>query len=258
MSNLQSLQNKFQHYLMHDTPGIERLIIGTENVPIATRLGVYQNAYRLRLLEALASNYPCLQTYIGEEEFHRIGHEYITAHPSSYRSIRWFGDQFPDFLLTHYIDRYPCLAELAEFEWKMTQAFDEADITPFKMEQMATIPPDAWGNMRFTAHPSLHQMHFFWNVVSLWEALANKETTPSPQKNPASSSWILWRQDYIIRFYGLAPEESWAINGMIAGLTFGELCEGLCTFIAPDEVGMRAASLLKGWIQSGILTNITS
>lgn len=257
MSNLQDLQDKFQHYLMHGTPGIKPLIIGTQKVPIATRLGVYQNAYRLRLLESLGINYPCLQAYIGEKEFRRIGNDYINTHPSPYRSIRWFGDLLPNFLLTHYSDEYPYLAELAEFEWKMTLTFDAADIPPFKMEQMATIPPDAWGNMRFTPHPSLYQMDFFWNIVSIWEALANKEKAPSLQKNTLASSWILWRQDYINRFYGLTPDEAWVINGMINGLTFGELCEGLCAFIAPEEVGMRAASLLKGWLQAGLLTDIT-
>jgi hypothetical protein len=256
MSNLHSLQEKFQNYLLTDKLSLDHLIAGTHKVPVATRLGVYQNAYHSRLLESLAINYPCLKTYIGEDEFHRIGNGYINAHPSSYRSIRWFGDQFPAFILSHHIDEYPCLAEFAEFEWKMTLAFDAADITPFKMGQMATIPPEAWGSMRFRAHPSLHQMHFFWNTVALWEALANKENCPSPQKNDVASSCILWRQEYITRYYGLTPDESWAINAMITGLTFGELCEGLCDFIAPEEVGMRAAGFLKGWIQSGLLTDI--
>ena len=43
---------------------------------------------------------------------------------------------------------------------------------------------------------------------------------------------------------------------MINGLTFGEICEGLCQWIAEDNAGVHAASLLKGWITTGLISNV--
>jgi hypothetical protein len=43
---------------------------------------------------------------------------------------------------------------------------------------------------------------------------------------------------------------------MIQGLSFGELCEGLCQWVPVEEVGMRAATYLKNWIQKGMLSKL--
>lgn len=255
-TSLCNVQNNFQNYLLHGQIDIQPSIIGTEKVPVVTRLAIYRDAYQARLLESLASNYPALKTYLGFEEFQKIGCAYTNAHPSLYRSIRWFGNELTNYLTHYYDNQYPYLAELAEFEWKMTLAFDAADTDVVKLEQMAVIPADTWANMRFTPHPSLQRMNFFWNVSSIWQSIMAEEEPESPVRNSAPTPWILWRNDYINRFYALSDDESWAIDGMKRGLTFGELCEGLCSFVSEEEVGMRAATLLKNWIQSGLLSEI--
>ncbi len=98
-------------------------------------------------------------------------------------------------------------------------------------------------------------MNFNWNVVEIWEALSHERKAPKAQKITAAT-WILWRQDYLTRFYTRAVDEAWALVALKNGAHFGELCEGLCKWLDEEEVGMRAASLLKGWIQSGIIASI--
>ena len=138
----------------------------------------------------------------------------------------------------------------------MTLSFDASDEEIVKIEQMAAIPPDAWANMRFKPHASLQLMDFAWNCVNLWEAISNEEQPEKATKSENIVSWVLWRKDYMNRFYSLTAEEAWALDALIKGATFGELCEGLCEWCDEQEVGMRAASLLKGWIQSGLLAEI--
>lgn len=58
------------------------------------------------------------------------------------------------------------------------------------------------------------------------------------------------------RFYSLEQDEAWAIDSMLKELTFGELCEGLCQWHHEDTVGMKAATLLKNWIQAGLISEI--
>ena len=261
MNGLHDLQDKFQSYLLHDQisaeAAIQESVVHTEKVPATTRLAIYKEAYQARLVDALASNYPCISAYLGLEEFQQLSFSYMNNHPSTYRSIRWFGDKLVDYLIQNPKEQYPFLAELAEFEWKMTLSFDAMDSDAFKIEQMAGIPAEQWGNMQFIPHPSLQSMHFFWNVVALWQSITNKKEPESLVKNSSPTSWILWRSDYVNRFCPLSEEESWAVNAMMNGITFGELCEGLCQWNEEDQVGMRAASLLKGWIQSGLVNSIT-
>lgn len=256
MTDLVNLQDRFQNYLLKGQVGIQQSIVNPEKVSAAKRLDIYLDAYRTRLIEALASNYPILKIYLGSELFQKIANEYLQQHPSSYRSIRWFGDMLADFLSNYEGDNHPYLAEFAQFEWSLALTFDAADAEVIKMEQMATIPAEAWGSMQLIPHPSLHRINLFWNVIPIWQAISEERLADELVKNVKPAPWVMWRRDYVSRFYSLAEDESWAMDAMIKGLNFGEICTGLCEWVDEQEVGLRAASFLKGWIQSGLISKI--
>lgn len=256
MSELLRLQEQLQHFLLTGDAEISQAILPTKAVSTETRLSIYRNAYVLRLIESLTTNYPCLYAYLGTEAFNQLAQAYITAHPSAYRSIRWFGDVFAEFIKKYYSNN-PHLAELADFEWKMTLAFDAADATVVRIEDMAQVPAEAWANLRFTLHSSVQRINYCWNAISLWQALAHDEALPELQQNSASTAWVLWRSPtYLIQFHSLVPEEAWALDALLQGVSFAELCEGLCQWLTPEEVGMGAASYLKGWIQRGMVAQL--
>ncbi|KTD10933.1 hypothetical protein Lgra_1899 [Legionella gratiana] len=256
MTDLLHLQKQFQQFLLSGQSDIYDSIIQTELVSVDTRLGIYRDAYKLRLIECLSSNFPSLHTYLGSEQFDEVALHYVNAYPSSYRSIRWFGDLLPDFIKSQY-PQYPHLAELADFEWKMSLAFDAADAQVVRVEDMAAVPPDAWAGLQFILHPSLHRINYMCNTIPLWQALTHDQKLPELQQSSEPTAWVLWRKpEYILQFYSLSCEEAWALDNLLQGMSFGSLCEGLCQWIDPEEVGMRAASYLKGWIQNGMLSQL--
>lgn len=255
MNNLADLQENFQNYLLSGQSDIEQFIVSTKSVSAFKRLSIYKEAYQARLIECLGSNFPCLKIHVGDEKFAELGIAYMNEHPSTYRSVRWFGDKFADFLNQYEGNQFPYLSELAQFEWKMTLTFDAPDHPALPIEQMASVPGDAWSRMILIPHPSLQRLNFHWNVVSLWQSIANEKLLEPLVENSTTESWVLWRIDYINRFYLLSANEAWAMDAMISGATFGEMCEGLCQWFPEEEVGLRAASLLKGWIQSGLLAD---
>ncbi|WED43586.1 DNA-binding domain-containing protein [Legionella cardiaca] len=253
MNKLLDLQEQFQNYLLNGQSNIKQGIVDSEKIPATLRLNIYLDAYRTRLLECLANNYPVFKNYVGSESFYEMGNDYLEKNPSSYRSIRWFGDNFSHYLKTQ---EKHALAELAEFEWGLTLAFDAADAPVLTIEEMAAISPDCWANMTFTPHPSLQQVHFYWNIVPIWQAVANEQQPENLIENTKSVSWVIWRSNYLSRFYSLTEDEAWAINAMLQGASFGEICAGLCEWFSEEEVGLQAASLLKSWIQSGLIAKI--
>ncbi|MDR3441807.1 MAG: DNA-binding domain-containing protein [Legionella sp.] len=258
MTELLNLQNQFQEFLLSGQCAIHDSIVETELVPVETRLAIYRDAYVLRLIECLNANFPFLSAYLGTDEFNQLARAYIAQHPSSYRSIRWFGDGLADFV-SNYYPQYPHLAELTAFEWKMTLAFDAAEAQRVQIEDMAAVPPYAWADLHFVLHPSVHLLSYFWNAIPLWQALAHDEALPDLQKNTEANTWVLWRsEEYLIQFYSLSKEEAWALDTLAQGRTFADLCEGLCEWLPEAEVGMRAASYLKNWIQKGILSKLVS
>lgn len=257
MNGLAQLQNKFQEYLQNVNDDMQENILGTEKVSVETRLSIYKNAYYSRLIEALQSTYPVLNKYLGEEAFEVIMLEYIHHRPSTYRSIRWFGDQLDIFLADHLeYQASPYLSELAKFEWTMSQVFDSANADSILLEEIGKIPPALWENMRFYLHPSVRLVHLKWNVVAIWQALSDDEKPMVPKENEVAVSWITWRKDLISQFCSMPNDEAWAVNAMSQGKSFGEICEGLCQWRKEEDAPMYAASLLKGWVIAGLISKV--
>src|SRR5690242_17143101 len=94
------LQRDLQAHVLRGSNQIESQIDSTESVSSSTRLAIYADAYRLRLIEALESNYPVLAQLLGTDQFATIARYYIEAHPSQHYSIRWFGHRLAEFLNT--------------------------------------------------------------------------------------------------------------------------------------------------------------
>ena len=237
---------------MQSDLAIQKDIISTEKVSANIRLKIYSDAYQSRLVEALASNYPILQTYLGDEHFEELSHAYINKYPSHFRSIRWFGDQLEHFLMEHPdYHTFPYLAELAKLEWTMTLTFDAADSCLVEIEDMMNLSPESWVDMRLIAHPSTRLVNFSWNVVQIWQ-----DSSQKPEKNQTPTSWIFWRKDLVNQYCSLPIDEAFALDAMLKGMTFGEICEGLCQWIDEQKAAERAASLLKGWISSGLIAEV--
>ena len=257
MNTLQDLQSDFQTFLLHGREDIRTQVVGTDKVSAEQRLAIYYDAYRLRLLEALDSNYPVLHAWIGDDEFEKLGLAYLTAHPSTHFSIRYFGPELAHFLAAAatYRDK-PFLSEMARFEWTMTVAFDAPDSALIQLEDMATIAPEAWPGLRFQMQDSVHRLNLEWNVPVIWKAINTEQVPEEPRRSEHPTSWLLWRQDLKTYFRSLSVDEAWALDATVNGGTFAMICEGLCEWIDAQHVAAHAAGLLKQWITDGLIRSI--
>lgn len=254
MSQLATLQSQFQAAILTGNQDILPSIIATPNLGACARFAIYEHAYQERLIEVLTSHYPQLHSLLGDDDFANLSTTYIKANPSTHYSVRWFGHDFAGHLAVTKKDM-PYLAELAEFEWKLGLAFDSSEAPILALDTIANLPASSWGTMRFTPHPSLQRINCHWSVIPYWKSV-QEQLSPLPFKEYAQTSpWIIWRQDLVNKFYSIAADEAVAIDALIAGLSFGSICETLYQWHDEEDIGMRAATLLKGWIQLGLLSN---
>jgi hypothetical protein len=151
MNNLQNLQTAFKCYLLEGDAEIAAHIVSTPALNSDTRLAIYGNAYRSRLVEALANDYPALQYLLGEGDFSQLCLDYIKTYPSHYTSLRWFGQDLVQFLENseNYCSQ-PHLAELAKFEWAFIDAFDAEDCNVLSVDDVAKVASELWSELRFT------------------------------------------------------------------------------------------------------------
>jgi hypothetical protein len=254
MSALYSLENDFQSFLLTDTADIEKRVVGTERVPIATRLAIYGNAYRARLAETLEAHYPALLALLGAEDFDNLCSAYIDAHDSHFRSIRFYGGDLGALLASHPdYKSAPAFAELARWEWAMTEVFDAADAAPIGAQALGQVAPEHWAGLTFDLHPSLRRLDLNWNAPPLWKALTDDRPAPEASSQQDPVAWFLWRRELQIFFRPLAAPEAQALDAVRAGQSFGEVCVALCASCSEEEAPARAAGYLREWVESGMI-----
>jgi hypothetical protein len=256
-TRLRQLQRDLQRHLLGESSPIADAIVDAPPLPIADRLGIYRNAYRARLIEALDDTYPVLHALLGDEVFVALGEEFVAAHPSVHRSIRWYGSELSEFLrqCPPYAEQ-PILAELALLEWTLAEVFDAADAESKPRAALSAIGASAWSELHFEFHPSLRRLHLHWNTTAVWQAMSHDETPPDPVCAEHPVPWLLWRQNLQNYFRSMTADEAAALDVGRNGGNFGEICESLAEWLPEDEIPLRAASLLGSWADSGIIVSI--
>lgn len=251
MSALEALQAAFQGDLLGRDTGVLERLRPTSKASVETLIGVYRDAYILRLIEALSDDCPAVLRQLGDDGFAALTRAYAAAHPSRQPSIRWFGARLPDFLreAEPWAGR-PWLAELAAFERALRDAFDAEDATPIGLDAMAAVPPEAWPGLRLRFLPSLRRLDLGWSVVRAWQ----DERAPEPLEAPLA--WAVWRPALVTEYRSLEPDEAWALDAAASGASFAELCEGLLQWHAPETAPARAAGLLRAWLDHRMLAAV--
>ncbi len=257
MKQLAAVEARFQENVLTGNPAINGEIEGHSEEFRNTRLAIYRDAYRLRLIEVLGTDYEVLHAYLGDELFNALAGDYIAARPSTFRNVRWFGGKLAEFLgaAPRYAE-HPELAELAQFEWSLGQAFDSRDEDAVRFEEVAAVPPEAWAELRFRPHPSLRRMELRTNAVAIWKDISNEGHSCAPETLPGPVAWAVWRKQHSPFFRSLENDEAWALKAMLSHASFGEICAGLCEWVAEEQAAARAAGMLRGWVEEGWIAEL--
>lgn len=255
MSALQKMQHRFMDYLLDEST---EMLEGIESTPMCSakgRLDIYAIAYRLRLKEAITTDYGQLASYLGDERFDKLMDHYIDKFPSHTTNLRYFSVNLPELIrdnaeYTHIAELY----ELACIERAFADSFDAKDLQFATMDDLATLPEQAWGTLSFKFQKSVQILWLEHNSFPIWKALAEQEIPPKAEK-ASSLAWILWRRSDLISHYRVLATAEVAILALaMQGENFAVMCEKLLDFYNEEETPMKAISFLQSWIAEEMLT----
>src|SRR5258706_10996091 len=122
----------------------ERVVAPSSRLSGLERVAIYHEAYRARLVECLADDYPALQHALGEPSFETLCHAYITEHPSRSPNLNSFGRRMSDFCRTRNEPLAAFAADLAALEWAMVDVVHAAPAEWLPGVTHSTIPPKEW------------------------------------------------------------------------------------------------------------------
>jgi hypothetical protein len=91
------------------------------------------------------------------------------------------------------------------------------------------------------------------NAAAIWSALAADEMPPPVRQLPETASLLIWRDGFTPRFRTIDPVERGAVERMLAGGSFTDLCAALVEDMGETGGVAQAGALLGQWVGDGLI-----
>jgi hypothetical protein len=256
--DLQGTEHAFQDGLLGRSQDILRALRGNARESAATMFGIYRNAYWARLIEALGNDFSGLKTLMGDATFDTMARAYIAKHPSQHPSIRWAGRHLAEFLASEapYRDE-PWFTDMARFDWALAFAFDAVDAPAASPADLVGVPPEFWGGIRLAFHPTLDAFRIATPVDEARPRLLDDPGIRLDRTARCDRAIMAWRIEHDVKFRAIDPLEFSALQAMQGGASFGDLCELVAKEVNPETAPLRAAQILQGWLEWGIVATVS-
>ncbi|MBV8938401.1 MAG: putative DNA-binding domain-containing protein [Alphaproteobacteria bacterium] len=152
-------------------------------LPREAQLRVYSEGYRVRLIQAVRTDYPAFAEILGEASFQALALDYIAAHPPAHFNL----DRYPHGFAAYAQTRVPPFAaELARLEGAIAEAFMAEAGAPLPPAALAGLSPEAFGALRLPLRGGVRLLAFAYPVHAWLEAqregksaAANMEEKPN-------------------------------------------------------------------------------
>ena len=235
-------------------PGPDELITPSSRLTAAQRLGIYADAYFLRLRDVLAGDFVSLVWLLGDETFSELARRYLTACPSESYSLNFLGDRLPEWLegaegleeLTVDSQRREgvadaagtplcreLLVDLARVELAMSQVVDRPEVSPLDSDALARLDLSDAETLRLSTVPAL-ELIACRHAVNPTITAARHEEAELPSLSSQPSWVVVCRQDYVVARIDLSHFEFELLSCLRSGATLADSIERAAATPADD------------------------
>lgn len=226
-------------------------VVGDARGSAARRVQVYATMYRLRIAEALESQFPRVARVLGPEAFGAAAVAFVAEVPSRHPSLREIGRGFAAWLAQNHEDAR--LAPLARLEWARADVFDLADEAVLIVDALRVLPPEQFAELPLRLIDAHRLVDADAGTLDLWRRSGDGGNERS-EPIEAGGGALVWRQDVAVYHRGVSLLEREALEAVAAGTTFGSICEQLAAGREDGEAAAQAFTWLSSWVLDGLLT----
>ena len=258
MSALQAIQQQMLQAVLAEKTPTACTICSDDIADVESRLAIYRHGYRIRLRDALRTEFSGLQCMVGQR-FDALLDKYIDAHPSEHYNIRWYGSGVAAFLdyARPWRDK-PHLAEMARLDWAISTAFDAANETSVGMAELSSVPPDAWANLQLLVQENLQLLAGLYNVDAFRRAADNGAPRPRLRRFDQAHHVMVWRKGTTVHYRKLDHDEWPVLAATMRGEPFASLCVTLAQHHDESAAMPRMVALLQGWLEAGLIRGLAT
>ena len=179
---------------------LDSVLLPSQTLRPAERLAIYQEMYPLRMRDALSSDYPALEHFLGDQ-FWAFVTAYTAKHPSMGYTLNRLGDHVPAFLgRQQRFGNRAFLKDLARLELSITQAFDSPQSEPLDAKDLEAVAPEQLGRSRLVTSPSLRLVPLEWNAADYLDTIRDDDHKHPRPRRRRSFIAVVRRNYSVYRF----------------------------------------------------------
>lgn len=257
MIALEQWQRDLQAHILRGDDSIVPAIAVRGILAAPERLAIYHHAYRARLADVLRDGYGHTATWLGEA-FDGLAAAYVESHGSTHASLRSYGRDFPGWLACAAPEleaaERKTAAELASIDRALRDAFDCADGPVARLADLAAVDPAAWDCAIIELSPC-ERLRVRRDTLALWRSIDEGEAlTPPAEASPVHI--LVWRRGQQPHFRSIDALEWAALDELLGGRTFGELCGRLAEAHPDSDVAAAMGGLLRRWVEDELVASV--
>jgi hypothetical protein len=234
---------------------IQRLVRPSSTLSGAERIHIYRDAYRSRLVECLADDYPAVKHALGETDFDVAAGAFIDAHPSRSPSLNFYGRPFAPFLRTWSHPLTPFAADLASLEWALVEVLHAGAPLRLSHEKLTAVPPSSWVSARFAGSDTVRLVELAYPANAYFQAFRQGAEVSPPEA--AWSATAVFRDGATLWRMELSRPMHLLLRELFAGRSLGLAVEALVAELgATPEGGSDVMLWFRDWVHHGFFSRI--
>jgi uncharacterized protein (UPF0276 family) len=218
----------------------------------ADQLSVYVNAYRFRLRDIIAEDYPVLQQNLGDDLFSKLIENFVETINSDHFNVSRYALKLPQFI-SKYEGCDAFALELCTLETAISQLADLTETVPLDPTHLEDITLEVFMESVLIPRAALQLFAFDYPVNDYY--IAVKEEKLLHKIKPKKTFIAVFRHDDVIWRMPLARDEYHLLLKLFSGLQIGIALENLQAEIdVPEEELMpKLSNWFSRWMRNGLL-----
>lgn len=223
---LRELQTRFADSVYMEESADFLSYVAPGRFPPEQLVQIYRNNVFVSLTDALADVYPVVTRLVGEGFLKYASDAFIRTHPPRSGNLHDFGSEFAAFLAD-----FPPAAELAylpdvaRLEWAYHCVFHAPEVDTLSPMELAKVPPDQYGEIRFALHPAIRLLDSDYPILSIWRVnQPDYEGDDSVNLSEGGVKLMIARRQLEIEFQLLSDGEFQWLSTLAQGRRFAEAC----------------------------------
>ena len=219
-------------------------IVSKEGFLPSAQLSVYVNAYRYRLYDITAEDYPVLLYYLGKEKFRRLLWSFVNEVQPDHFNIARYTIKLPDFIAKK-LPEDIFAQEICYLETMIAQLKDPEETEALEQKHISDMTPELLVETVLYPRKALKLVRFDYPVNSYYCSVMEEKTPNIPI---VSVSYLaIFRHDDVVWRMELEEEEYKLLSKIFSGVNIGDALQDF-----NENITEKISFWFSRWIRNGL------